>query len=254
LYVDDGRELTERNFHYAELDWSFPIEQAALVCVDCWAWHYSRECLDRIDEIMRKRVSPLIAAARRHGLQIVHGPASPVAEKSEGWLNLLKHVEKQKEYPDSPAWPSVEFMRKTGDYQRFARPRESHEAVNVEHRRTRRWYHECCTPIAGEPVILNGEELHRWCARHGVLHLFYVGFNTNACVVMRDYGILAMMARGYHGILVRDATTGMEIADTVADMICTRGQIASREQFDAYTVSTDQLIEALRNQMISCGC
>lgn len=247
LDVDPGQELTERNFHYRELDWHIPIEQAAIVCVDCWAWHYSRQCMERIDLITRQRIAPLLEAARRNGLKIVHGPASPVAEKSPGWLNLLKDVKKQPPYPDSPNWPPPDCVEKTGQFASLARPPEAHDALRDDHRRTLRWYHECAVPLPGEPVIQNGEELHRWCALQRVLHLFYVGFNTNACIVMRDYGILAMMARQYHGILVRDATTGMEVADTVEQMICTRGQIASLEQFGAYTVTTDQLLSTLKN-------
>lgn len=247
LDVDADQDFTEANFRHKELDWHVPIEQAAVVCVDCWAWHYSRQCMERIDQITRQRIAPLLSAARKHGLKIVHAPAWPVAEKSPGWVNLLKDVRKQPEYPDSPVWPPKDFVSKTGDYAALARPREPHETMIAEHGQKHRWYHECAAPAPGEPVILNGEELHRWCANQRVLHLFYVGFNTNACIVMRDYGILAMMRRGYHGILVRDATTGMEVADTVDDMTCTRGQIASLEQFGAYTVTTDQLITALEN-------
>jgi len=77
------------------------------------------------------------------------------------------------------------------------------------------------------------------------VHLFYVGFNTNACIIYRDYGIKDMTARGYHGIPVRDATTGMETAETYQDMICTKGVIATLEQFGSYTVATDELVAAL---------
>jgi nicotinamidase-related amidase len=247
LGVDDGQELTEDNFHYAHLDWMFPLEQAALIALDCWSWHYSRQCHDRIDRITREHIRPLLEACRTHGLQVIHAPAGGVAEKSDGWVNLLEGVEKQGEYPDLPDWPPADFRNKSGDFASFARPRETHEAVTDEHRENKRWYHQCAAPIAGEAVILNGEELHRLCAQRGIMHLFYVGFNTNACMVYRDYSIKDMIARGYHGILLRDATTGMELADTVDDMTCTRGQIASLEQFGAYTLKTNELITALRN-------
>jgi nicotinamidase-related amidase len=245
LDVNDGQELSERNYRYAELDWKIPIEQTALVCVDCWSWHYSRDCHERIDQITRGRIAPLLAAARRHGLAVVHGPAHPVAEKSPGWLKLLQGIEKQAEYPDSPAWPPGDFKEKQGPYASFARPPAAYEKMIANQGIAKRWYHECAEPIPGEAVILNGEELHRWCAQKRIMHLFYVGFNTNACIVGRNYGIMAMMARGYHGILVRDATTGMEISETIDAMTCTLGQIATLEQFGAYTVTTDQLIASL---------
>jgi hypothetical protein len=54
-----------------------------------------------------------------------------------------------------------------------------------------------------------------------------------------------MIERGYHGILVRDATTGMETADTLDTMACTEGIIATLEQFGGFTVATDELIAAM---------
>ena len=77
----------------------------------------------------------------------------------------------------------------------------------------------------------------------------YVGFNTNCCIMFRDYGLPAMNDRGYSTILVRDGTMGMETADTCKDSTCTRGTIASLEQFGSYTLSSREIIEALA----SCG-
>jgi nicotinamidase-related amidase len=248
LDVDEGQDLTEDNFHYTHLDWDIPLDKAAVITLDCWAWHYSRQCRERIDQITRERIGPLLAACREHGLQIIHAPAGPVTQKSKGWVNLLEGVEPRDPWPGSPDWPPAEFRRATGDYARYARPSERHDELRDTHRETKRWYHPSAEPIDGEAVILNGEELHRLCHQRGILHLFYVGFNTNACMIYRDYSIKEMIARGYHGILLRDATTGMELADTVDDMICTRGQIASLEQFGAYTLETEELINALRNQ------
>ena len=38
---------------------------------------------------------------------------------------------------------------------------------------------------------------------------------------------------------------GMEVADTVKDLTCTKGTIATIEQFLGYTVTAKQLIDAL---------
>ena len=63
--------------------------------------------------------------------------------------------------------------------------------------------------------------------------------------MLRDYGLPAMNRRGYTTILVRDGTTGMETAQTHADLACTRGAIADLEQFGSYTLSSRDLIDAL---------
>lgn len=104
-------------------------------------------------------------------------------------------------------------------------------------------------PEGDEAVIANGEELHRLCAERGILHLFYVGFYTNACIVIRDYGVYQMLYRGYHTILIRDCTTGMELHETQDELFCTRGEIASVEQFEVYTVTSGQIIDGLAERV-----
>lgn len=238
--------MTERNFKHATLDWSIPIEQAAIVCVDVWAWHYADECRERINQICHGPIARLVEASRKHGLKIIHAPASPVAEKSSGWVGRAwAENEPKHPTPQSNDWPPASFKNKVGEYASFARPRGPHRDMIDAHRESDRWYHPCCTPVDGEPVIRNGDELHRLCKQSRILHLFYIGFNTNACLVLRDYGIPAMAERGYHTLLLRDATTGMETADTLPDMACTRGAIASFEQFGSYTLTTDELIQSL---------
>lgn len=246
IYTDPGVEEAEANYHYGHLDWHLPVGDAALICIDCWNWHFSRDTLARIEECTARAIAPLLAACRAHGLRVIHMPAATVASRHPN-LRRPKPAEAKPRpaWPGSPAWPPPEFRTKTGPYAQFARPTELQDARRNEFRRTRLAFHPLCEPVDDEPVLVDGEDLHRYCAEQRLLHLFFVGFNTNACVMMRDYGIPPMAARGYHCILVRDGTTGMEVADTVADLTCTRGTVATIEQFLGYTVTARQLIEAL---------
>ena len=247
LYTDPGVELAERNYRYATVSWRLPLSQAAMVSLDVWNWHFAADTLERIEDITRNRIAPLFAACRRGGLQIVHAPAWPVAERHPNWVKLLPPEAKpQPAWPDSPVWPPPAFRQKSGVYKAYARPGEPQAEYRSRHCRELRQFHPVAGPGGDEAVVLNGEELHRLCAQRGILFLFHVGFNTNACLVMRDYGTLAMMQRGYETIVVRDCTTGMETHETVADLTCTRGQIASLEQFGAYSVTSDELTAALR--------
>jgi nicotinamidase-related amidase len=246
ICTDAGIDMAEANYLYAHLDWDMPLAQTALVCIDCWAWHFSRETLERIEEITRDRISALLDACRKRGLPVIHMPADPVASKHPNFLRMRPEGSRpQAEWPDSPEWPPRDFRTKTGDYAEYAKPVEPREAERNEHRETKRTFHPLCEPVGDEPVLLDGEDLHRFCAARGILHLFFLGFNTNACVMMRDYGLPAMARRGYHTILLRDCTTGMEVADTVEDLTCTRGTIATIEQFLGYTVAAAELIAAL---------
>ena len=58
-----------------------------------------------------------------------------------------------------------------------------------------------------------------------IKHLFYAGFATNICVQFRDYGMQAMRKRGYNLILLRDATTGIESAETAGGLWATKAAI-----------------------------
>jgi nicotinamidase-related amidase len=248
LHTDPGVELAEANYHYRELDWDIPLSETALVCVDCWAWHYSRETLERTEAIMKDKVAPLLAACREHGMLVIHAPASPVVERQPNWVRLMPSERRpQPPWPDSPDWPPADFKSKTGPYAPFAKPAEPQDEYIQWHAYHKRDLHPLARPVGDEPVILNGEELHRLCAQRRILRLFFIGFNTNACIMMRDSGPPAMVSRGYDVILVRDCTTGMETADTLPDLTCTRGTIADIEQFLGYTVTSDQLISALRS-------
>jgi len=246
LYTDPGVELAEANFRYRELDWQIPLHQAALISLDVWNSHFAADTLERIEEITVDRIASLVENCRAAGLQVIHAPAGPVAQKQPNWVKLIPEAEKaQPTYPNSPVWPPAKFRQKQDSYAQYARPREPQDAERTRHREELRDFHPAVRPIGDEAVVLNGEELHRLCTQRGILFLFYVGFNTNACIVMRDYGTFAMHARGYETVLVRDCTTGMETHETLPGLACTRGQIASLEQFGAHTMTSDELIAAL---------
>ena len=249
LYTEPGVEIKEANYKHNELDWNVPIDQVAIVAVDCWGWHFSSDTLQRIEKIMQENVAPLFAACRKSGLKIIHAPAQPVVEKyPDNLVNLQPKDKPQPKWADSPAWPPQDFRRKQGQYADLAKPVEPQAQLRSgPERMKKRDLHPLAMPTPDEPMIIDGEELHRYCAKNGIMHLIYIGFNTNACVMMRDYGIPAMTKYGYSCIILRDCTTGMEIADTVENLVCTKGTIADIEQFLGYSMTSEQLIEALQN-------
>ena len=95
-----------------------------------------------------------------------------------------------------------------------------------------------------EYVIATGQQLHDLLAQKGILHLIYVGFATNWCVLGRDYGIRAMSGRGYNIILLREATTGVEFPDTVDQLFTTEIAIREVEQQYGFTSSKKDFLRA----------
>jgi nicotinamidase-related amidase len=98
-------------------------------------------------------------------------------------------------------------------------------------------------PEPGDFVISDGAELHRFLARRGILHLFYLGFASNDCMLHKDYAIVAMRRRGYNAMLVRDCTTGIEAARSFSGFSATEMAIQDIEFHNATTTS-EELIRA----------
>lgn len=98
--------------------------------------------------------------------------------------------------------------------------------------------------LKGEDVIATGSQLHDLLTQKSILHLIYVGFATNWCVLGRDYGIRAMAGRGYNTILLREATTGVEFPDTIDQLFTTEIAIREVEQQYGFTASKKDFLRA----------
>lgn len=241
-YVDPSVEWIETNTGYAELDWEIPISQAAMVLVDVWNRHYLKDTEVRAKAIVQEKIVPLLSACREAGLQIIHAPSPSLAKQHPAWVGLSKDdntsVGRQED------WPPAEFRSKSGIYKPYARPVEPRGEERAKHVAALEM-HPQVQPEGDDVVIATGEELHQYCKQKGVLFLFYLGFNTNACILLRDYGTLRMHERGYEIIIVRDCGTGMESFETHDQLWQTRGAILFLEMFGKYSISSEDLIAGL---------
>jgi len=239
-YVDPGIEWLETNTDYATLNWNIPVSQAALVLVDVWQRHYIKDTEARAETIINNNLVPLIAACRRSGLQVIHAPSPPVAKLHPNWVKLVPASEMNTK---QDSWPPAAFRSLSGSYRQYNRPKEPREAERQS--LPPLTFHPKIVPAGKEAVVATGEELHRYCKQQGILFLLFAGFNTNACILSRDYGTLRMSNRGYQVMLVRDCTTGMESKYTQANLSQTSGAILLLEMFGQYSVASDEIINGL---------
>jgi len=239
-HVDPGVEWIETNTGYAQLDWEIPISQAALVMVDVWDRHYLKDTEARAESIIQERIVPLVPKCREAGLQIIHAPSPKLAEEHPAWVGAVENENGQWD-----GWPSHDFRNKTGVYKPYARPVEPRGAERDEHV-SKLTMHPSVLPEGDDVVIANGAELHQYCKRKGILFLFYLGFNTNACILLRPYGTIRMHERGYEIIIVRDCGTGMESFETHDDLWQTRGAILFLEMYGKYSISSEELTASLK--------
>ncbi len=236
-HVDPGQEWLETNTRYANLDWELPVSQTALVLLDVWQRHYIKETEDRAEKIINEKYVPLLAKVREQGMQVIHAPSPEAAVKHPNWVKL---VSKSELNPVNDSWPPAEFRQLSGPYKAFRRPTEPREAERQA--LPALTFHPKVTPQPNEAVVANGEELHRYCKQKGILFLLYAGFNTNACIISRDYGATQMSNRGYSVSLIRDCTTGMESKETQAGLLQTNGAILLLEMFGQYSITSDQVL------------
>lgn len=240
-HVDPGVDWLEINTRYAMLDWTIPLPQAALVLVDVWQRHYIKDAEARAEAIISEKLVPLLAACRKAGMAVIHAPSPGVAKSHPNWVRLVSESEMERKLDD---WPPPQFRNKGGTYEAYRRPHEPRAAERRNLPSLR--IHPKVQPLAKEPVVATGEELHRYCKQHGVLFLLFAGFNTNCCIILRDYGTIQMSQRGYEVVLIRDCTTGMESRETQPTLSQTRNAILQLEMFGQYSVASDEIVAGLR--------
>jgi nicotinamidase-related amidase len=231
----------------------WPIEESfeidpraiALVLVDTWNKHPVRSHLESTGEVMRRRIAPLLPVLREARIPLVYAPSPDVAPRYPQW---------QRRFGDRPspppasgsAWPPPELRARTGEYARYARrPGEKPPGYEGPFPEWWAWdgIADAIAPAPDDHVVATGQELHEILSERRVAFPFYVGFATNICVLHRDYGILAMGARGYVPILLRDCTVGIETHDTLPEMLATRMAIHDVER-RYYTADSADLIRA----------
>lgn len=244
-HVDPGVKWVETNTGYAHLDWNIPIDQAALVVLDVWNRHYLEDTLARSEKIIKNNIRPLVDACRQAGMQVIFAPNPKLAREHPAWVNLVSEKETtalQKAQTDS--WPTEEFRSKHGIYRQYDKPKEPREPERKK-LSAGKTMHPDVQPVGTDVTVATGEELHRFCKQKGILFLFYVGFNTNCCILMRDYGTQKMWDRGYTVTIVRDGGTAMESFETQDQLLQTKGTILYLEMFGKYSVTSKDIIAGL---------
>jgi len=244
VYTDPDVPCREENFHFVEKVLPIPAERAAMVVVDVWATHYIDSMLERARTIIEGKIAPAIAAARKAGVAVIHAPSPYIIERQFPRYPLPAADEKPAS--GGAEWPPKEFrsIYRGGEYAAFGRPWEPILDITYKRYETELRVAPAVLPAEGDCLIATGAQLHALLAEKGILHLFYVGFNTNWCVLLRDYGVIAMNGRGYNAILIRDATTGIEGHDTVASLTATNMAIREVETKHGWTTDTAAFLVA----------
>ena len=236
-----GVACREEHFRQREVSMPLPVAQTALVLVDIWNTHFIESWRARAEHVTLTAIVPVLAAARQVGLSIVHAPSVRVAERYPQVQCYRSAAETAPAPP--PQWPPEAFRSRTGSYAVYRNPREQAPGRPL-HWADRLAMSPHIDVQPGEAVVATGSQLHARLQDRRILHLLYVGFALNWCVLGKDYGIRAMKDRGYNPILLRDATTGVEFPDTLDTLQATELAVREVEQQHGFTASNRDFLAA----------
>ena len=137
IFPDPSVPPREENFHRAELVWSLPAKETALVLIDCWDMPRIESHLERSVRIVEERLAPLARACRAAGVAVVHAPSPQTAAKYPQWVRYAGADTIFEGDWSPPCWPPEDFRRRAGDYRGYAIPHEP-RAVMLQRQQERR--------------------------------------------------------------------------------------------------------------------
>ena len=245
MHSSGPEDNIEQNITQIETDIELETEETALILVDVWGGHPVKSHMERTRRIMAEKIAPVLIAAREAAVAVVYAPSPSVAKKYPQFApysedESLENIPATEE--DLSRWPPKAFRDRTGQYSGYQRqPHVKPKDFNGPYPD---WWHikdiaDVISPRGGDLVVATGDQLQRLLADRKILHLLYVGFATNICVLMRDYGIRAMKDRGYLTVVLRDCTTAIETKDSWDGMWTTRWAIQEIERYHFTALSGD---------------
>lgn len=235
-----------------------PVQQSALIMIDLWDTENKRvQKNPLIDQIVQTKIVPLLQAARANNMVVIHAPHRPI-----GWngisqmkqpvdlrsatdtarLELPQSIKKQNIRKSQ--WPPVEFIFRVGEYGEYSR----YSNPNYVPYTQIKGIHKAVLPVQRDKEYIesNLNNVNLILKKHNVLHLFYVGFATNQCIVNRPIGIRNMSRLGYNAIILRDATVGSEFKDTWKTLEVTKAAILDIEINNGFSTESEELVRELK--------
>ena len=254
---DPGGNDLFSHYDLREREIELPLRETALILIDLWDVE-----LPRFQESKRvnlaKKIEPILRLARELDMVVLHCPHRPIdrngkitgapsyggagpSERSR--FELPVSVKRQRHNQNGDQWPPLEFVYRVGkysQYSRYSRPsyipdfKISGIAREVLPKKRNK-----------EFIVSELAEVKKILRTQGIFHLLYVGGATNICVVRRPAGMRNMSALGYNTIIVRGATIGHELNSTFESMAVTESSILDIEINDGFSVSKENLLNAL---------
>ncbi len=240
--------VDESEFCRVEREVTLPLQTCALVLVDVWDTHHITSHLRRCERIIDTTLAPLVDSARHCGLQVIHAPGPEVAAH---YPQCTSHG---KRLPTLWLGQSAPPTPKAGNHPTLpGLPRPDDPPTDVLALRQNRRIAPQVAPTHDERVVADRQQLFQALEASGIETIFYAGFASNICLPYRDYGMRAAQAAGWKVVLVRDATTAVEFAESLDGEKLLAASIADIEMNYGSTTTALALRRALEAQTPSAA-
>jgi nicotinamidase-related amidase len=266
-----GVPYTESNFKRSSSPFTFRSEEIGIALVDLWNFGWEDGPIidslgfelstergishaNRKKEIILNKITPAVRLLRQHGIQIFHCNHPQFLNHYPQWLTSTKEEERdnlanlqnlceESMEEKSNAFPEFEW-------------RETWRSRHMESVFNDSWmnvqgkiYDQIKIPNEVEPkdgdlLIYSKEQFHRLLRSRGIRVLFYMGFETDECIINSTYGIRNMNSYGYMTNIVRDCTTTYESAETLKGLWRTKVAIEQIEKLWGYSITSTNLVNS----------
>ena len=197
--------------------------RTALVVMHAWdcgtrtefpGWYRCVEYIPRANAIAGTVLPPLLAAARRSPITLLHvvEQGTP-ARDYPGYRRAVALAGAQARAEAAPASesavpdPSWERLRNFRSDNVFV---GAHNRADVAAGFARLDIHPAARPVGDEGVAEHAAQLSALCRDAGVNHLVYAGFAINGCLLTSPGGMVDMSRRGFICSALRQAVTAIE--------------------------------------------
>lgn len=278
-----GVPFTEASFVRRSQPFTFDVKEVGMALVDLWNFGWEdgpvgetlgpELSLERgVSHAQRKRwiteqiIGPTVAELRGLGVQIFHCNHSNFLERYPQWTASTTEEEREAERArhapvaegncapvpaTAPAdkqdtWPPPDWVKTWRDQYTDAvynddwmskQSKEVYWKIDIP---------EPVKPRNGDLLTFSGEHFHRLLTKKRIRVLFFMGFEATECLQFSPYGMANMQQYGYLCVVVRDATTTYEMAETLAGLWRTRTAIIHIEGHWGYSVDSQRLVNAVQ--------
>jgi len=173
------------------------------------------EYCGRAMEVTQTVFPPLLAAARKAGLTVIHvGSDERYAGKYAEYRRIKELAGPE---PAPPAGAVEDPVRLEWQQERTNVSRGMHNMASWGDLFHYIDFAPQAKPEPGEPVVITSRQLNAACRERGIWHLIYVGFAINVCLQSSPGGMVDMARLGYSCSTIRQATLATENKETCRD-------------------------------------